>query len=260
MENEIKETEQNNIKTSDVANNDEEFEGDISGDALNMTDSHSERSEESESEENPEDEPLDTEDEEPVIEEHPTILEPDGFVYFDENKLAKMQPIKNYICRIPIEQWQEFCTLTIGKDYDIVDGEFVDLRQTEEYIAEKLGIKRAEKLAENTQKAKQAIEEGYVIFKDAQFETNAQTVGDLTDTMLLMQTSETSEYIWLSKNDKTVEFSLQDFITLRNLITEYKNTIWIQKYISFKTAIENAKTIDELELIDIDYFKEEGGE
>ena len=46
---------------------------------------------------------------------------------------------------------------------------------------------KAEKLSENTQKAKLAVENGYVTFKNAEFETNVQTVGDLTATMLMLQ-------------------------------------------------------------------------
>lgn len=239
----------------------ETFDNEMIEDELDITDDFSNENE-------------NTEDE-PVVEEVP-IPEPDGYIYFGEDKSAKMQLIENYICRIPFDQWREFCTLTLGKDWDIVEGEFTDLRLTDEYISEKFEIKRAEMLAENTQKAKQAVENGYVSFKDAQFETNAQTVGDLTATMLMLQAqishsealaeesqnqtdsspavqNDNISYIWLSKDDKAVELTLEDFITLGNLIAEYKNTIWSHKYLSFKTAIENAQTIEELDEIEINY-------
>lgn len=109
------------------------------------------------------------------------------------------------------------------------------------------------KQTENTEKAKQAVENGYVTFKDAQFETNTQTVGDLTATMLLMQASGLEIYTWLSKDDKAVELTLEDFGTLGGLIAEYKNTVWNNKYISFKTAIEQAATSEEVKRIDLNY-------
>ena len=111
------------------------------------------------------------------------------------------------------------------------------------------------KQAENTTKAKQAIEDGYVTFKEAQFETNAQTVGDLTATMLMLQAQQDPNaiYMWLSKDDQVVELTLEDFGTLGGLIAEYKNTIWQEKYITYKTQIEQAQTVDAVNNIDLDY-------
>ena len=109
------------------------------------------------------------------------------------------------------------------------------------------------KQAENTTKAKNAVENGHVVFKGAEFETNAQTVGDLTATMLLMQASEIAIYMWLSKDDQVVELTIEDFGTLGGLIAEYKNTIWQEKYITYKTQIEQAQTVDEVNNINLDY-------
>ena len=111
------------------------------------------------------------------------------------------------------------------------------------------------KQAENTTKAKNAVENGYVTFKDAQFETNAQTVGDLTATMLMLQAQQDPNaiYMWLSKDDKVVELTLEDFGTLGGLIAEYKNTIWQEKYIAYKTQIEQAQTVDAVNNINLDY-------
>ena len=114
---------------------------------------------------------------------------------------------------------------------------------------------RFEKQAENTTKAKNAVENGYVVFKGAEFETNAQTVGDLTATMLMLQAQQdpNATYLWLSKDDKVVELTLEDFGTLGGLIAEYKNTIWQEKYITYKTQIEQAQTVDAVNNINLDY-------
>ena len=112
-----------------------------------------------------------------------------------------------------------------------------------------------EKQAENTTKAKDAVENGYVTFKDAQFETNAQTVGDLTATMLMLQAQQDPDatYLWLSKDDQVVKLTVEDFGTLGGLIAEYKNTIWQEKYINYKTQIEQAQTVDAVNNINLDY-------
>ena len=109
------------------------------------------------------------------------------------------------------------------------------------------------KQEENTAKAKEAVENGYVEYKEAEFETNAQTVGDLTATMLLMQASGIESYDWLSKDDKIVTLTVEDFGLLGGLIAQYKNNVWSNKYLDFKAQIENAETLEEVEAIVIDY-------
>ena len=198
-----------------------------------------------------------------IIPELPPAIQ-DTYIFFDINKQAHTQPILNYYAKDTKERWQKFKFLKLGQDYDVTANGIVDLRQTESYIAEKLKIKRVEKHAENTQKAKQAVENGYVTYKEAQFETNAQTVGDLTATMLMLQNERAEaeslaesktdiSYTWLSKDDKAVELTVEDFVTLGNLIAQYKNKVWNEKYLEYKTAIENAQTIEELNEIELDY-------
>ena len=174
-------------------------------------------------------------------------------IYFDTSKNAYTFTIENQLCTVTDEEWNEFCTLKLGKDYDVTSNGIVDLRVTPEYIAEVFNQKKQEKHIENTQKAKQAVENGYVTFKNAQFETNAQTVGDLTATMLMLQASGIETYSWLSKDDKVVELTVEDFSTLGGLIAEFKNAVWNEKYIAFKNQIEQAKTLTELEEIEIEY-------
>ena len=137
---------------------------------------------------------------------------------------------------------------------------------------------KAQKQQENTDKAKLAVENGHVVLKDAEVETNAQTMGDLTATMLLMQAqqsvilsdSEVSNtndvaqdssatpqndltYLWLSQDDQPISLSIEDFGTLGGLIAEFKNTIWQEKYLAYKSAIEQAETIAAVENIVIEY-------
>lgn len=121
------------------------------------------------------------------------------------------------------------------------------------YDEEQLEQAKEDKNLENTMKAKMAVENGYVEFKNAQFETNAQTVGDLTATMLWMQTYGIETYTWLSKDDKIVTLTLADFGILGGLIAGYKAHIWNEEYLSFKTQIDNAETVEEVKTIEIEY-------
>ena len=121
------------------------------------------------------------------------------------------------------------------------------------YEAEEIARLKVELFYENADKAKAAVENGYVEFKDAQFETNAQTVGDLTATMLLMQASGIETYAWLSKDDQVIELTLEDFGTLGGLIAGYKAHIWNEEYMEYKRQINNAQSVAELKAIVIEY-------
>ena len=121
------------------------------------------------------------------------------------------------------------------------------------YDAERLLQAKTYKNLENTMKAKSAVENGYVTFKDAQFETNAQTVGDLTATERMMEKYGIETYEWLSRDDKVVVLTLADFGTLGSLIAGYKAHIWNEEYLTYKQQINNAKTVEEVEAIEIIY-------
>lgn len=122
-----------------------------------------------------------------------------------------------------------------------------------DFDVDRINALRSQLNDENTKGAKRAVEQGYVEFKNAQFETNAQTVGDLTATMLLMQASGMETYSWLSKDDKVVELTLADFGTLGGLIAGYKAHIWNEEYLSYKEQIAEAQTYEELKEIKIIY-------
>ena len=58
-------------------------------------------------------------------------------IYFDKKKQAFAQKIDNYIATVDEVIWSEFCAYSAGDTWDIIDGQFVDLTQTEDYKAKK---------------------------------------------------------------------------------------------------------------------------
>ena len=141
--------------------------------------------------------------------------------------------------------------------------EFTSIEETEDnyvfdgsnYILEEdyLPIIKEQKQNENTQKAKDYIENGYVTYKNAQFETNSQTVGDLTATMLMLQAQGEPSTDWLSKDDKVVKLTIEDFVVLGGLIASFKNLTWNGTYLNYKIQIEEAETVEEVKGINIIY-------
>lgn len=67
-------------------------------------------------------------------------------IYFNQNKEAYAFKIENPLCIVPMEQWSEFSTLTLGEEYDVDSEGIVDLRQSEKYL-EKQAQKEQERIA-----------------------------------------------------------------------------------------------------------------
>lgn len=62
-------------------------------------------------------------------------------IYFDNEKRAYAYPIPDYICFIEDEIWSKYA----GTDkWDIVDGEFVDVTETEEYQQKHTDLREAD--------------------------------------------------------------------------------------------------------------------
>lgn len=106
--------------------------------------------------------------------------------------------------------------------------------------------------------AKVAISEGYVKLADGiEIETNSATVADLNNALVVMNAQGLDTYTWIDRNDCAVELTeseLTDVIVQIGLIKKY---VW-STYHSILSQITEAKTLEEIDAIEIDYsIKEE---
>ena len=146
-------------------------------------------------------------------------------------KYAKITDEQTGLCEVGTGTNAEFYQSIGMMEQDVcqssVDGNW--------YLSEKCPQKTYEQLLleeknkkheENTRLAKLAVENGYVVFKGAEFETNAQTVGDLTATMLLMQAQRTLKQIQSdTTNDAAVSSSSANISETDNLSGQAQQTV-----------------------------------
>lgn len=146
-------------------------------------------------------------------------------------KYAKITDEQTGLCEVGIGTNTEFYQSIGMTEQDVcqssVDGNW--------YLSEKCPQKTYEQLLleeknkkheENTRLAKLAVENGHVVFKGAEFETNAQTVGDLTATMLLMQAQRTLKQIQSdTTNDAAVSSSSANISETDNLSGQAQQTV-----------------------------------
>lgn len=133
-----------------------------------------------------------------------------------------------------------------SETYILVDGVYV----TKE---EQLSLAKTQKKAECLQKAIEAEENGSVLYKNAVFETSASNMAKLTSQFAMIQVGLIDSVQWLSKDDVQMELTSEDIMALGQLIADYTGALWNVQYLNFMEQIENANSLEELNLINIEY-------
>ena len=164
-------------------------------------------------------------------------------------KYAKITDEQTGLCEVGIGTNAEFYQSIGMTEQDVcqslVDGNW--------YLSEKCPQKTYEQLLleeknkkheENTRLAKLAVENGHVVFKGAEFETNAQTVGDLTAAMLLMQAQQsvilsdsevsnaddvTQDSSATPQNDDLISSQNEDSTSPQNADEDEPTYLWLSK-------------------------------
>ena len=177
-------------------------------------------------------------------------------IYFDISKNAYTFAIENHLCTVTDEEWNEFCTLKLGKDYDVTSDGIVDLRVTPEYIAEVFARKKQEKHAENQRKLDIARTSHVFTVtlqdKECVFDTKDKTQNDLNSAAISATLGQ--PWVWTTNNRITLLLTAEDVQTVASAYSQAVNED-IQKWAHYDELIELTTTIEELNNIEIDYNK-----
>lgn len=167
-----------------------------------------------------------------------------------------MQEIDNPLCIVEQAEWDKFCLLTLGKDYDITSDGIIDLRNTPEYIAEVFRNKKQEKHAENQRKLDVARTSHVftVTLQDNEcvFDTKDKTQNDLNSAAISATLGQ--PWVWTTNNRITLLLTAEDVQTVASAYSQAVNED-IQKWAHYDELIELTTTLEELNNIEIDYNK-----
>ena len=137
--------------------------------------------------------------------------------------------------------------------YKIINNKLTDISQTPEYIAEQLKKAKEIKIQENAQKRDEHLLAG-VIYKDVLFDSDTDSKANLLFAASGMDDTQT--VIWLGKDNQPLECNKQDIYNIGATIGAMTVDVWSVKNPYYLQAIENAKTLEELQAIVIDYEAE----
>lgn len=149
--------------------------------------------------------------------------------------------------------------LPLPQDYEInkyivVNGELV---RNSDWDEEQFVKAKQLKYEEALTKAYEYQENGTVEYKNCVFEMSKANRDNLRDTVEALTLMGETETTWNDKNDKLVTLTIEDIQYIRlNLILSAIQKLWITDYPTYKSRIEQAETIEEVEAIVIDYGEE----
>ena len=129
----------------------------------------------------------------------------------------------------------------------IVNFEFTD---TPEYIAEELAKAKEAKLQENATKRDEHLLAG-VVYKDVLFDSDTDQKINLQ--FYVPNMSDTDTVIWFGKDNQPLECTREDLMAIGGLIGSLTVQVWSVKNPAYIEQINNAKTMEELNAINIDY-------
>lgn len=137
--------------------------------------------------------------------------------------------------------------LNFGKDYYIYDNNKIVLNP--EYESIKLQEAKEIKIQENDSIRDNALISG-VTYNNILFDSDTDQKINLLATVSMMNDTDTIE--WFGMNNDSLICTKQDLINIGGLITELHSFVW-NKNAQIKELINNAQTIEEVEVIEIDY-------
>jgi hypothetical protein len=140
-------------------------------------------------------------------------------------------------------------------DYIYVNGEVVINPNLDEI---RLQEAKDNKYQEALIGAKAFIENGavYQFDENNSIEATDGNIGKMTAYALAFQTGTVDKVYWTSKEDNVLELSAEDILTILTGLGTIQSEIWNVKFVTYKTAIEQATTVEEVEAIEINYEME----
>lgn len=139
--------------------------------------------------------------------------------------------------------------------YKVIDGVFTDVSNTPEYKALKLEEAKNDKYNEAVSGAYRYLdsEATFSFAPDYNIEATKENMNTFSSAIIAIEKGLMPYQEWTSKEDNIRQLSAEDCLVIAIGIKNIQSEVWNQKFIAYKNRINNARTIDEVEDIVIDY-------
>jgi hypothetical protein len=123
------------------------------------------------------------------------------------------------------------------------------------YNAEQLEKAKNKKYLEALAKAKDFIENGALFQFDENnhIEATDGNIGKFTAYAVGFSSKQFNSVYWTTKEDNVIELNAEDVQTILVGLGSIQSDVWNVQFVAYKTAIDNASTVEEVERITINY-------
>ena len=123
------------------------------------------------------------------------------------------------------------------------------------YNAEQLEKAKNKKYLEALTKAKDFIENGALFQFDENnhIEATDGNIGKFTAYAVGFSSKQFNSVYWTTKEDNVIELNAEDVQTILAGLGSIQSDVWNAQFVAYKTAIDNASTVEEVERITINY-------
>lgn len=123
------------------------------------------------------------------------------------------------------------------------------------YSAEQLEKAKNKKYLEALTKAKDFIENGALFQFDENnhIEATDGNIGKFTAYAVGFSSKQFNSVYWTTKEDNVIELNAEDVQTILVGLGSIQSDVWNVQFVAYKTAIDNASTVEEVERITINY-------
>ncbi len=171
-------------------------------------------------------------------------------IYFDEEKQA-------YNNEKTIKNWGKNCIYSCTDEVydDFIQGKYIwennILVLNPDWDSVRCEKQKLKKIQDNDILRDEALIKG-VTYKNILFDSDTDQKINLLAAVQQLRNSEVQTVIWYGKDNQPLECTTDDLINIGSLITALHSFVW-NKNAEIKKAIKEAKTIEELENIEVKY-------
>lgn len=172
------------------------------------------------------------------------------------NETMSPEPIYNYgelpNGYIPITQAQATKILEDPLYYIIQDDKLI---VNPDYDAQKFAIAKQNKYFEALNKANEFINTSALFEFDENnhIEATDGNIAKFTAYALGLSTGATQKVYWTTKEDNVIELNANDVQTILTGLGQIQSDIWNVQFVSYKNAIDNAQTLEQINNIEVNY-------
>ena len=178
-------------------------------------------------------------------------LDVENFIFY---KVDFIGDVKEGFQFVTTDEYDKF--LADPKSFKIINGRFIDITDTKKYKNLKLQEVKEIKGKQACYKAEKFLKESsFELTEGFHIEATKENMNTMLSHALVIDKGIIESQFWVSKEDSIKKLSKEQCFKIYKGIKDIQDDIWNNQYLAIIKLIENSKTIEEVQAVEIKYKK-----